>query len=202
MKQQIIVIHGGTTFNTYKEYLSFLKNREVDLDNFIMGTDWKGTLEKKLSKNFEILFPGMPNKTNARYKEWKIWFERIIPFLRNNVILVGHSLGGIFLAKYLSENKLPKKIKATIFVAAPFDAANSEESLGDFRLPGSLSKFSKQSEIIYLIQSKDDPVVPFVEFEKYKKALPQAKTMIFDSRGHFNQEAFPEIVNIIKTLRS
>lgn len=200
MNQQIVIIHGGTTFETYKDYLSFLKNRGVDLDNFTMGSDWKGTLEEKLGKNFQILFPSMPNKTNARYKEWKIWFERMFPFLRNNTILIGHSLGGIFLAKYLSENKLPKKIKATILVATPFDAANSVESLGDFKLSTSLAKFAKQGGIIYLIQSKDDPAVPFEEFEKYQKVLPEAKSMLFDGRGHFNQESFPEIISLIKTL--
>ena len=50
-------------------------------------------------------------RTNARYEEWKIWFERMIPFLNDNVILVGHSLGGIFFVKYLSENLLPIKSK-------------------------------------------------------------------------------------------
>jgi len=202
MNQQIVIIHGGTTFNTYREYLSFLKNRKVSLDNFTMGTDWKGTLDERLGKNFEVLFPGMPNKTNARYGEWKIWFERIFPYFRNNIILIGHSLGGIFLTKYLSENKIPKKVRATILVAAPFDSANITASLGNFKHGNSLAKFARQGGAIYLIQSKDDPTVPFMEFEKYQKSLPTAKPMIFEDRGHFNQETFPEIISLIKTLRS
>jgi len=142
----------------------------------------------------------MPNKTNARYKEWKLWFERVIPFIKKDVILIGHSLGGIFLAKYLSENTFPVKIKATILVAAPFDDEDSGESLSDFKLPPSLKKFSEQSGKIYLIQSKDDPVVLFGELEKYKQALPEAKTLTFKDREHFNQEAFPELIQLIRTL--
>ena len=106
MKQQIIVIHGGTTFDTYKNYLSFLKNREIKLDRLKSNRDWKDNLQEKLGENFEVLSPRMPNGTNARYKEWKIWFERIIPFFGKNIILLGHSLGGIFLAKYLSEKNI------------------------------------------------------------------------------------------------
>ena len=200
MKQQIVVIHGGTTFDNYEDYISYLKNKELTLDKLKSSGDWKNTLAKELGNNFEILLPRMPNGTNARYKEWKIWFERIVPFLKKNVTLIGHSLGGIFLAKYLSENTLPKAIKATVLVAAPFDDTSNEESLVDFKLPSSLSKFAEQGGAIYLIHSKNDPVVPFEQLGKYKKALPNAKIMVFDNREHFNQETFPEIIKLIKEL--
>lgn len=198
--QQIVVIHGGETFDTYKDYILYLNRREISLDKLRAQRDWKDTLAEMLGEDFDVLSPRMPNGTNARYKEWKIWFERVIPLLNKNVIFIGHSLGGIFLAKYLSKNTISKTIKATILVAAPFDDANSEESLADFKLSSSLAKFSKQSGIIYLIHSKDDPIVPFEQFEKYKKALPNSKTIILDNREHFNQEAFPEIIKLIRTL--
>lgn len=200
MKQQVVVIHGGTTFDTYLDYISYLKNKKISLDKLEAKRDWKDTLEDKLGKNFEVLLPRMPNGTNARYKEWKIWFERIIPFFKKNTILVGHSLGGTFLAKYLSERRISVKVRATILVAAPFDDVDREESLADFKLPSSLKKFSEQVGLIYLFQSKDDPVVPFKQCEKYKKALPNAKPVILDGREHFNQETFPEIVKLIKKL--
>src|SRR3972149_11433312 len=103
MKQQIIVIHGGTTFKSYGDYIYYLKNKEISLDELTLKKDWKDTLEEKLGKTFEVLFPRMPNRTHARYKEWKIWFERIVPLLNDGVFFIGHSLGGIFLVKYLSE---------------------------------------------------------------------------------------------------
>src|SRR4030043_1684983 len=103
MKQQVVIIHGGTSFDTYEDYLSFLKNQEISLEKLKVRNDWKYNLQEKLGENFEILMPQMPNKTNAHYKEWKIWLERIIPLFNENIILIGQSLGGIFLAKYLSE---------------------------------------------------------------------------------------------------
>src|SRR3989338_3227398 len=200
MKQQIVVIHGGTTFDTYEEYISYLRNKEISLEKLRMQRDWKDTLAERLGENYEVLFPRMPNGTNARYEEWGIWFGRIIPLLNEDVILAGHSLGGIFLAKYLSENSFPKRIRATILIAAPFDDSDSEEKLTDFKLPDSLAKFAKQGGAIYLIQSRDDLMVPFGQLEKYKQALPEAKTLIFADTDHFKQETFPEVVELIRKL--
>jgi len=200
MKQQIVIIHGGTTFDSQGDYLSYLKNKEIDLEKLRPHLDWRYSLQNELGENFEVLLPQMPDKTNAHYNEWKIWFERILPLLDKEIILVGYSLGGIFLAKYLSENNFPKKIKATILVAAPFDDKDSGKSLADFKLSFPLDRFVKQGGKIYLIQSKGDPEVLFGNLEKYKKALPNAETIVFEDRGHFSQESFPEIIELIKTL--
>lgn len=85
----------------------------------------------------------MPNGNNAQYIEWKIWFERLLPFLNDGVILIGHSLGGIFLAKYLSENNFSIKVRAAILIAAPFDALGMKESLSQFKLLSPLENFKK-----------------------------------------------------------
>ena len=198
MKKQIVVIRGGTTFNAYEEYISFLKNKEVKIDNFKIRKDWKDTLEKELGDDFELFTPRMPNGTNASYEEWKIWFEKMTPFLKDSVFLVGHSLGGIFLVKYLSENMFSKKIKALLLIAAPFDDEDSDESLNDFALIGSLKKITEQVGKIYLFHSKDDPVVPFDQVNKYKNIFPGSEIIVFTDRQHFNQEHFPELVELLK----
>lgn len=200
MKQQIIIIGGGTTFISHEDYVSYLKNKKINLERLRPTRDWKESLQEELGEKFEVFVPKMPNVTNARYEEWKIWFVRILSELNENIIIIGHSLGGIFIAKYLSENKSPKKIKAVILLAAPYDDKESEEPLAEFNITSSLDIFTKQVEEIYLIQSKDDPVVAFSEFAKYKKALPNAKTLILDGMGHFKIETFPEIVDLIKSI--
>lgn len=201
MKQQVVAIHGGTSFDTYEDYLAFINTREINLEKLKQCEDWRASLSRELEELFDVLLPKMPNGTNARYSEWCMWFERCVSFLHQNVILIGHSLGGIFLAKYLSENSFPKSIKATLLVAAPFDDTSTDESLADFSLPASLERFENQGGTIYLIHSKDDPVVPFEQVEKYRRALPKAQNMIFDTRGHFNQERFPELVALIQSLQ-
>lgn len=199
MKKQVVVIHGGTTFATYKQYLAYLKKEEL---NFEKATSkrWKDHLGEKLGKGFEVVMPLMPNSANARYLEWKIWFEKLFPFLEKEVVLLGHSLGGLFLAKYLSERKFPKKILGTLLVAPPYDGEGSEESLDYFKLKKDLSGLQKQSGKLIFYHSQDDENVPMVDFVKYKKALPDACFRDFKNRGHFVQKNFPEIVREIKKL--
>lgn len=199
MKQQVVVIHGGNTFDRYKDYLSYLKVKKITLDRLMASRDWKDNLAKDLGEDYQVLRPRMPNGINAKYSEWKLWFDRISSFFAKDTILTGHSLGGIFLAKYLSKEKVGKKIKAVILVSAPFND-ESEESLTEFKITSSLEPFSKQVGEIYLVLSKDDPYVPVNEAQKYKKKLPDAKIMILPSGGHFNEESFPELLKLIKSL--
>jgi len=199
MKKQIVVISGGTTFKTYKDYMTFLRFLKIDLDRY-RKTGWKDSLRKELGNRFDVLLLKMPNTKNAKYNEWKILLNKIARLLENNVILIGHSLGGVFLAKYLSENKFPKKILASILIAPPYDEKDIEEPLGDFVILNNLEKFKKQGGKIFIYQSEDDPVVPYVELKKYQKVLPDAIARIFKDRGHFSQAEFPELVREIKRI--
>lgn len=199
MKKQLILIHGGMTFDNRKDYLTWLKNLEIDLD-FYRREGWHGSLRKKLGKNFDVLLARMPNATSAKYQEWEIIFDKMAPLLEENVILIGHSLGAIFLAKYLSENQFPKKIRATFLIAPPHDDKKLHESLADFNLPKSLAGLAEQGGRIFLYHSQDDPTVPYSHSLKYKKSLPKAVLKTFKNRGHFNQPEFPELVREIKGL--
>lgn len=198
MKKQIVYIHGGDSFESYDEYIKYLKETEFSIDWFVHKKKWKVSLTEELENEFQILMPDMPNKFNAVYDEWKIWFEKMIPFINDGVIVIGHSQGGIFLAKYLSENNYPKKIGALMLVAPPH---NNTSEVGSFKLEKSLENISEQCSEIHLFFSKDDFVVPFSEMEKYQKDLPNAKFHIFEDRGHFLQETFPEIVEEIRKIK-
>lgn len=197
-KIQVILIHGGMTFKNRKDYLHFLKTRKISLENKIRWSD--DYLTKKLGNDFEIIRPLMPLSDNAEYKDWKIHFERYFSHLRDNIILIGSSLGGIFLAKYLSENKFPKKILSAYLICPPFDnSLQGEDLVGGFKLKLDLSLIEKNSKNLYLMFSKDDDVVPVAHAEKYRQKLKNAKIIIYKSKnGHFKVSEFPEIVEMIK----
>ncbi len=199
-KKQILMIHGGNTFRNEKDYLHYLKTRKISMEKKkIWALEY---LDKELGKKFEIIRPQMPLKENAKYRDWKIYFERYFPYLRNNLILIGSSLGGIFLAKYLSEKKFPKKTLAVYIICPPFDnTLPGEDLIGGFTLKSDLSLVEKNCKNLTLMFSKDDLVVPVSHAEKYRNKLPNAKIIIYKSKnGHFLITKFPEIVKMIKEL--
>ena len=193
-KQQLLFIHGGTTFEKGEDYIHFLRTRPITLT---LSERWSGSfLDRELGNTFEIIRPRMPLKENARFSDWKIHFERYIPYLHNNVVLIGESLGGIFLIKYLSENLFPKKISSLLLVAPPFDnTLPNEELSGGFILEGDLSLLSRQINNIYFFFSKDDSVVPISHMQKYEDAK---YSVLSGKNGHFNVPEFPEIIDVIK----
>lgn len=192
------MIHGGMTFKNTKDYLHWLRTRKVSI---LKRPYWEADLEKKLGKKFEIIRPRMPLQDNAKYRDWKIFFERYLPLLRNNFILIGSSLGGIFLAKYLSEHRLSKKALSAHLVCAPFGGPlPTEDLVGGFRLKANLSLIERNCKNLYLLFSKDDDIVPVSQAEKYRKKLKNARIAIYkNKKGHFTAPTFPEIIKMIKS---
>ena len=90
-----------------KSYLNYLKTVSIDPPTTAPRQKWRYTLASELGSGYEVFLPVMPNSDNAKYEEWKIWFERHFQFFRDGMILIGNSQGGYFLAKYLSENQTP-----------------------------------------------------------------------------------------------
>lgn len=186
----LVVIGGGEAFDSDDDYLAAIQNWSV---RFYDGTSgWKTAFYHDLSKDFNVLLPTFPCKQNAKYAEWKLFFEKFAPALSpETTVYVGHSLGGIFLAKYFSENSM--QARALHLVAAPY------EKCGTFELPKDLSKLSKNVSNVHLWHSKDDPVVPFRELAKYRAAMPAAVAHVFEDRLHFNGERFDELETVIRT---
>ena len=195
-------MHGGDVFADEEAFLRYL--RTTELRDPFWSPDalarWRETLARRFADRCDIIMPTMPNKYNARYEEWMIWFERHIPLLSDGAVLVGHSLGGIFLAKYLAENDFPVRIALLALVSAPYDTDSPGQILGDFALPDDLSTIADRTDRILLYHSKDDPVVPFEEMGKYTRAIPGSVAIPLDGRGHILDEDFPELSAVIESI--
>ena len=120
--------------------------------------------------------------------------------MRREVTFVGHSLGAIFLAKYLSENKCKKKVRGIFLVSPPAISRGPKDSLADFIIPKDLSCLEAYGEKVHLYYSTDDKQVHLQDFNFYLKVLPRAQKRVFKDRGHFTGKSFPEIVKDIKAL--
>ena len=201
MKKQVVIIHGGDAYTSYERYIESLKGEELDIQDLRQDNNmWRRTLGSNLGPDFEVIAPKMPCQQNAKYAEWKIWFDKLVPQLNDEVILIGHSLGGIFLAKYLSENKFPKKIRATFLVAPPYDDGTDGDPIADFSLTERLNLFAEQGGEIRIYHSSDDQIVDDSDLKAYQKALPMAKPVLFSDKGHFIIKEFPEIVKDIRDI--
>lgn len=193
--KQVLIIHGGSSFSKYEDYLENLKNSAIHYYRIKHRKSWKTWITEQMHDT-DVLLPNFPNGSNAVYEEWKIYFEKLIPFLEDNVQLVGHSLGAMFLAKYLSENPLSKPIKRIILIAGGYDD-DSNEDLGSFKVTSAKNMNLNASEV-HLLHSEDDPVVPFSELAKFQADLPNSIIHVFSNYGHFNSETFPELLEILK----
>jgi predicted alpha/beta hydrolase family esterase len=144
----------------------------------------------------------MPNSNNAHYEEWKIWFERHFEYLRDGIILVGWSLGGMFLAKYLAENKPPFKIAKLYLLAGPSGEMPQQPDGNDclsFKFSAeSATHIAKKAENIEIWHSEDDFIVPFTEAYWYQKHLPGSKIRLFKDKNHFLVPELPELIADIK----
>jgi predicted alpha/beta hydrolase family esterase len=190
-KRQVVVIGGGEAFDTREEYLAYL--RDVPYDPYEVRPDgWKKNLPIVLGDGYEVIAPSMPCPVNAKYDEWEIWFDRVVPFLRDGVVFVGHSLGANFLVKYLVGNTLLVKTGGLHLVAGCFGY------VGGFNLLEPIGSVSERPGKIFIYHSHDDPLVPFADAEKYHAALPGSELLMFDDREHFLQESFPELVDRIR----
>lgn len=202
-KQQVFYIHGGGSFSERADFLETLRTREI---RNLPGTEplkkWTGTFVEDLGEGYEVFTPSMPNSDNARYDEWQIWFERHFEHLHDEVILVGWSLGGMFLAKYLLENELPFSVKALFLIAAPSRSFPDErEDCAAFGFaPEQISELSNKAPKIYLFHSEDDPIVPYAHALEYQKALPEAELVTFSDKNHFLIEDFPELVKKVREV--
>lgn len=201
MRKQIIFIHGGTAFSSYESFLSHLKTKTIwDPKGIEKQKRWKETILEEFGSKCDVFYPSMPNSQNAKYMEWKIWFERYFAYVTGEVILIGHSLGGFFLAKYLTESTVPFPITALYLVASPFRPDDFQgEDCADFAFdPSNVPNLIEKVKSITIIHSKDDQVVPVSHAEMFHVALPHAKYMLFEDRGHFLDPTFPEIIEDIR----
>jgi predicted alpha/beta hydrolase family esterase len=187
-KKQVFYIHGGDSYNDYDVFLDELRSRiPRDLPSLPKLKKWTETFREDLGEEYEVFMPFMPNSHNAKYEEWKLWFERHFEYLQGDVILAGCSLGAMFLAKYLSEEDVPFNVKALLLLAGAFIIEDLDDSdCGDFLMDADdVSVLANKTGNIVIMHSKDDFLVPYECALKLKEALPSAELVTFEDKNHF-----------------
>lgn len=201
--KQIVFIHGGNVFPNEENLLEVLSTWEYDpkRERKRRREDW---LSEQLKSEYDFFKPPMPNQLNASYKVWKLRFEKVQKILnQEDTLLIGHSLGAMFLIKYIGENGFPNKVKQLHLIAPVLDSSGMKDEdsyLGDFAYsPNIIPNLQKICEEIFLYHSTDDPVVPYEHSQRIMTYLPHAKLTTFTDKWHFSGEiTFPELLENIR----
>jgi len=197
-KNQIIYVPGGDSFETKDEFYTFLRNKPFDPYEE-RSQSWREWLQKETESDYEFHYLSMPNRQDADFEAWKIWFEKVLPYLNSErLILIGYSLGGSFYLRYLTENTLPKRIDQLHLVAPAVDNEDIDGSTGNFASDiTKIGNLTEQVSKVHVYHSRDDTIVPVSHTERLQRAMPDAQTQIFEGRSHFLQSEFPELLQNI-----
>lgn len=135
-----IFIHGGESFTTESEYHDWIKTIAVEwsIEPFSLWEEkkkWKYELAKRLIEQGDIVYmPNFPNPQNAKYYEWKMffdaWIEKIV--IQGSVTFIGSSLGGNFLLKYFSETNTQGPISIIPRYEESLSGSSYEDWIDDF----------------------------------------------------------------------
>lgn len=202
MKDQILMIGGGMTFENKQKSLDYYKN--FDIFEQWKTKSWKDWLAWSLEDKYDFLDFKKIARENADYDIWKIVFEKyFIKFNSEKLIIISHSLGTIFILKYLVENGFVKKIKqlhlVSPIVSNDFQPANDPENTGTFTFDISkLSEIKEYCDEIHIWHSTDDAVCLFKNAEHIKQEISESQLHIFHDKEHFNQSTFWELFDLLR----
>ena len=141
----------------------------------------------------------MPNPDYPEYKAWKRRLNSILPKVNDGVILIGHSLGGSVLLKYLSEEPFNKAIDGLFLIAAPYWGAKDWE-IEEFTLADDFPARLPPIARVFLYHSQNDDIAPATHLELYRKQFPAAVVRIFGGNDHSFERGIPELIDDIKNL--
>jgi uncharacterized protein len=187
-KPLLVIVHGGDSYSQSSEFIAAIDKYPPRLKGGLHSPNWKTHLEQQVQDYYQTFYPQLPSADNADYKLWKKVFEK---GAFNPSVLIGHSLGGNFLIKYLLETELSFKIAQLHLIAACYDEGNFAISTKDW------STIEKKCNNVFIWQSLDDRIVPAATALYLKDRLPKSRLLLMDGKGHFNQSFFPEILRFL-----
>src|SRR5204863_10045159 len=119
-------------------------------------------LQDHIGKAYKIIYPKMPNEDKPDYESWKAMFDKELGKIEGKIILIGHSVGGFLLLKYLSEKKVNKNVAGIFFISIPFlgEKGWQHESM---TLDNEFTSKLPPSPI-FVYHSTNDKMVPFSQF--------------------------------------
>ena len=185
--KNVIIIHGKPRKENYYDPAGYTSS------NF----GWIPWLQNQLlTRDILPNVPEMPHAYLPEYESWKREFERFD--ISADTTLVGHSMGGGFLLRWLSEN--PEASPARVILVAPsLDPLRTNETgFCEFTIDPTITD---RTELV-VMTSDNDSDKAVMSRNLITDALPAADIRMFAGYGHFipehlGKETLEELVEII-----
>lgn len=148
---------------------------------------WIPWLQRQLQlKGVLAQAPDMPGFYEPNYEAWKEMLERFD--LDDETILVGHSCGGGFLVRYLSENDV--QVDRVVLVAPWLDPDKEiDKNFFNFEIDENLVQKASKFIVMY---SRDDDDTILRTVNTLRSKVNNIEFQEFEDKGHF----------VLKSLKS
>lgn len=159
--------------------------------------DWFPWARKVLEKKgYKVIVPEMPDSANPVKKKWIKTLQSEVGTLKNDDILVGHSLGSVAILRFLETIERKIKVNKVILVApAIFLSVNAIENEDDKKVakdwlgtPIKYEKIRSKAKSFTGILSLNDPWVRYDKSEENIEKNLKGKVVTEEKMGHFTAE--------------
>jgi len=183
MKRQILFVQGGG------------KGVHDEWDDKLVDS-----LRQLLGNDYGIRYPRMPDEDDPNPASWKPAIEREFAALRDDAILVGHSVGATILVETLI-GQPSGKFGAIFLLATPF-AGDGGWPSDEIRFPTDLDARLPEGVPIHLWHGLDDDIVPPSHVDLYARAIPRARVHRLPGRDHQFNNNLTDIAAVILSLEA
>jgi len=183
--KQTIIIHGMPSKQEFYNPSSATPSNK----------QWLPWIQRQLALRDELSqTPEMPRAFDPIYKDWLEVFEQFE--LNEQTVLIGHSCGGGFLLRYLSQH--PDLKVAKVFLIAPWlvdvkKELEADPTFHDYEIDVKLAKRFP----VHVFISSDDGRAMQVSFKTLKEKLPDAVYHEYTDKRHFCTKEFPELLELL-----
>lgn len=167
--------------------------------------NWFGWLKDELDKmEIPCCVPQLPTPENQGLAQWLASFDQAVSsFINEKTVMIGHSLGAVFLLRWLEKNPLPlfSAILAGAFLGKVgrknFDNINRSFFQKNF----DWDIIKQRCLSFYCYYGTEDIYVRREEFDKISRCL-HAQKIVVSKAGHFHEASgyirFPHLLQLLK----
>jgi predicted alpha/beta hydrolase family esterase len=181
-KEKILFVHSGGAQGLHEGSSGLLQYLRMHLGHW-----------------YDIVSPAMPHPERPMYGAWRDLLSSTLSPLHEELVLIGHSLGGSVLLKFLSEEPFESPVAGLFLIAAPYWGKRKFQA-EEYRLRDQFSDRLPSIRQVFIYHARHDEVVPFKHAEFYSAQLPGAVIREFEGSAHLFSSGLPELVEDIRDL--